>query len=373
VAVILTASPLILQGLSCKAVDGISHSSITTSSDSMRILVVVDSIGAEYGAVEYSFGDIADVDISPSREVLVLDRIGCCVKVYSADGEFIRQIGRHGSGPGEMLAPVFMDALGDGSICVRDESGWLTLSADGAYMGLVQPGASSPMQMISVGSSDLVGIRSELLPRNGQFIVSKSIARWAGLDPETITATYFIQEFELDPADFATDLVRTDLFPMLFAAGNGLVYVAPDPQGRADILICREDGCPQDTLELSYPRVPRTAAEIEEERAFIASFLERTTQTMRVDWEPLPDRPMIRSLGIDSLGNLWVQRGTELTPTFDVFNVSGEWIFTATLPGRDDANDWRFEVSPEGILAVPQDPEIYPIVYLLEILPDSME
>jgi hypothetical protein len=128
----------------------------------MRILVVVDSIGAEYGAVEYSFGDIADVDISPSREVLVLDRIGCCVKVYSADGEFIRQIGRHGSGPGEMLAPVFMDALGDGSICVRDESGWLTLSADGAYMGLVQPGASSPMQMISVGSSDLVGIRSHI-------------------------------------------------------------------------------------------------------------------------------------------------------------------------------------------------------------------
>jgi hypothetical protein len=363
----LMASPLILQGLSCKAGGGIPHSSSTTSSDSVRILVVVDSIGAEYGTGEYSFGDVADVDISPSREVLVLDRIGCCIKVYSADGYFIRQIGRYGSGPGEMLAPVFMDVLGNGSICVRDESGWLTLSADGTYLGLVQPGASSPMQMVSVGSSDLVGIRSELLQQNGQFIIAKSIARWPGSDPDAIMATYFAQELELDPEDLATDLVRADLFPMQFAAGNGLVYVAPDPQGRADILVYREDGSPQDTLRLSYPEVPKTSAEIEEERSFIASFFERTTRTMQVDWEPLPDRPMISGLGIDSLGNLWVQKGTELSPIFDVFDASGERIFTVALPGREDASDWRFEISPEGILAVPQDPELYPVVYLLEI------
>lgn len=333
----------------------------------MRILVVVDSIGAEYGTGEDSFGDIADVDISSSREVLVLDRIECCIKVYSADGEFIRQIGRYGSGPGEMLAPVFMDVLGDGSICVRDESGWLTLSADGTYMGLAQPGASSPMQMISVGSSDLVGIRSELLPQNGQFIVSKSIARWPGSDPDTVTTTYFAREFELDPEDFATDLVRADLFPFRFAAGNGLIYVAPDPQGRSDILVYRDDGSPLDTLRLSYPVVPRTEAELEEERAFIESFFERTTQTMRVDWEPLPNRPMIRSLGIDSLGNLWVQNGTELSPTFDILDGSGDLIFTAVLPDREDATDWRFEILPEGILAVPQAPDLYPVVYLLEI------
>lgn len=361
------ASPFVLPGLSCKAGNDITQPSETPSSDSMRMLVVVDTIGAEYGSDEYSFGDIADVDISPSREVLVLDRIECCIRVYSADGSFIRQIGRYGSGPGEMLAPVFMDVLGDGSICVRDESGWLTLSADDTYMGLVQPGASSPMQMVSVGSSDLVGIRSELLPLSEQLILSKSIARWPGSDPDTITATYFAQEFELDPGDFATDLVRADLFPFQFAVGNGLVYVAPDPQGRAEILVYRDDGSPLDTLRLSYPVVPRTEAELEEERAFIESFFERTTQTMQVDWEPLPDRPMIRSLGIDSLGNLWVQRGTELSPIFDVFDASGERIFTAALPGREDASDWRFEISPEGLLAVPQDPELYPVVYLLEI------
>jgi hypothetical protein len=231
----------------------------------------------------------------------------------------------------------------------------------------VQPGASSPMQMVSVGSSDLVGIRSELLPQNGQFIISKSIARWPGSDPDTITATYFAQEFELDPEDFTTDLVRADLFPFQFAAGNGLVYVAPDPQGRAEILVYRDDGSLLDTMRLSYPVVPKTAAEIEEERSFIASFFERTTQTMQVEWEPLPYRPMIRSLGVDSMGNLWVQNGTELSPIFDVFDASGERIFTAALPGRDDASDLRFEISSEGMLAVPQDPENYPIVYLLEI------
>ena len=364
---LLLASPLILVGLSCRAGGDAPHQSSTTLSDSMRILVVVDSIGAEYGTGEYSFGDIADVDFSPTREILVLDRIECCIKVYSPDGDFISQIGRHGSGPGEMLAPAFMDVLGDGTICIRDESGWLTLSADGAYLGLVQPGASSPMQMVSYGPTDLVGIRSELLSQDRQFIISKSIARWPGSDPATITATYFTREFELDPEDFAMDLVRADLFPMLFAAGNGLVYVAPEPQRRADILVYRDDGVLLDTLRLSYPEVPKTMAEIEEERAFIASFFERTTQTMQVDWEPLPDRPMIRSLGIDSLGNLWVQNGTELSPVIDVFNASGEHLFTASLPGREDASNWRFEILPEGTLAVPQDPELYPVVYLLEI------
>ncbi|MDM7993530.1 MAG: hypothetical protein QUS11_09465 [Candidatus Fermentibacter sp.] len=356
------AAPLILHGLSCKAADGVPNSSITTPSDSVRVLAIVDSIGAEYGTGEYSLGDIADIDISPTHEVLVLDRIGCCIKVYSADGGFIRRIGRHGSGPGEMLAPVFMEVLGDGSICVRDESGWLTLSADGAYLGLVQTGTSSPMQMVSVGSSDLVGIRSELLPQNGQFIVSKSVARWPGSDPDTITATYFNQEFELDPEDIATDLVRADLFPMLFTAGNGLVFVAPDPQERAEILVFYPDGSPHDTLRLEYPVVPKSEAEIIEERAYIESFFQRTTQTLQVEWEPLPDRPMIGSLGIDSLGNLWVQRGTELSPTFDVIDGSGAILYSAVLPDREDAADWRFEISPQGILAVPQDPGLYPVV-----------
>jgi hypothetical protein len=98
-------------------------------------------------------------------------------------------------------------------------------------------------------------------------------------------------------------------------------------------------------------------------------FLSRTSNgRIQVEWKPLPDRVMIRSLGVDGMNNLWVQRGTELTPTFDVFNSSDSLVFRAVLPDREDARDWLFDVSDQGILAVPQDPEDYPVIYFLRML-----
>ncbi|MCK5035685.1 MAG: hypothetical protein KAS73_07330, partial [Candidatus Sabulitectum sp.] len=69
--------------------------------------------------------------------------------------------------------------------------------------------------------------------------------------------------------------------------------------------------------------------------------------------------------GVDSLNRIWVQRGFEQDPTFDLYDVSGELLMTAVLPYRDDTAHWKFNISRRGILAVPEDPESYYSVYMI--------
>ncbi len=74
------------------------------------------------------------------------------------------------------------------------------------------------------------------------------------------------------------------------------------------------------------------------------------------NWVPDPLKPMITGLGIDGDENLWVQRGTEVAQTFDLYdmNSDGDLICTVVLP--KPGRDWSIRVSPEGIIAWQTDP-----------------
>jgi hypothetical protein len=63
-------------------------------------------IGSVEGAEEYTFGDITAVAEDAQRRIWVADRIGSTVRVYGADGRFLRRVGREGDGPGEYRWPV---------------------------------------------------------------------------------------------------------------------------------------------------------------------------------------------------------------------------------------------------------------------------
>ena len=52
----------------------------------------------------------------------------------------------------------------------------------------------------------------------------------------------------------------------------------------------------------------------------------------------------------------------------DLYDISGEYLMTAVLPGRDDTAHWKFHKSRRGILAVPENPESYYSVYLISLL-----
>ncbi|NOQ22074.1 MAG: hypothetical protein GQ565_05415 [Candidatus Aegiribacteria sp.] len=154
---------------------------------------------------------------------------------------------------------------------------------------------------------------------------------------------------------------------MLFAGNSKTVYLAPDPQTEPFIYAFDLNGSPCDTIYLPYEQVKRTPDELNDEKVFIEQSVRiNSFGQLSIDWDPFPYRPLIKALGTDADGNLWVQRGDELTPVFDILDSSGSVLFTAVLPSRDDAIYWKFRMTPQGIVAFPQDPEEYQVVYLLD-------
>jgi hypothetical protein len=61
-----------------------------------------------------------DVRSAADGTIYVMDWGDILLKVYGADGSFLRTIGRKGQGPGEFDAPSYFDMTPDGHICLLD-------------------------------------------------------------------------------------------------------------------------------------------------------------------------------------------------------------------------------------------------------------
>lgn len=78
-------------------------------------------VGEMEGDPEVAFGNIRALAVGPGGRVHILDSQGPALRVYGADGTFLRTVGRPGSGPGEYRQPDGgLAVLSDGRILLRD-------------------------------------------------------------------------------------------------------------------------------------------------------------------------------------------------------------------------------------------------------------
>jgi hypothetical protein len=94
------------------------------------------SIGVAQGDEPYLFGQLRAL-WATNEQIYVLDAQVPAVRVYDRDGDFIRNIGRSGQGPGEDDMPSAVAVLPDGRVVVRSYvPGQRTnvYSPDGAYI-----------------------------------------------------------------------------------------------------------------------------------------------------------------------------------------------------------------------------------------------
>lgn len=94
------------------------------------------SIGVVEGADEYVIGNPRSIAVGPDGTVYVLDRQVPSVRAYGADGQYLRDIGREGRGPGEYTRPGGIAMLPDGRLLVRDPGNAriVVFGPDGAYL-----------------------------------------------------------------------------------------------------------------------------------------------------------------------------------------------------------------------------------------------
>jgi len=319
-------------------------------------LEIVSTIGIELGDSNYVLGAVQQIDHDLDGNILVLDRSACCVRVYSPDGEFINQISNEGSGPGELRIPMSMTVVGDGRVFVESpySGGMHAFTVAGEWLGIVTPFYNNPpMNTIGADGNSYVAMRIQVLPdESGELKVSTFIGR--PFDPNNLTA-----------------LLQNSIMGHTFTADRaGNVFIAELTSEEYLVQGFRADGELFLEIEQDVDRVEKTSLEIEEEEEYIIAYLESLgSNGVILEYTADPYRNSISELEVDGQERIWVRRGTVLEPVFDVYDYSGEFLFTATVPGAigNDVAFWDFNIDEQGISAYSINPELFQQVYVLEI------
>jgi len=373
---LLLVGAISIASLSCgSASEPVEDTAVQESLTSTRELVFADSIGVELGDSNFVLGSIEAVSHTLEGNILLLDRPAARVREYTADGEFVRNHGRRGSGPGEFINPLSMTRLTDGRMAVLDQQtgGIHLFSADGEWLGISAQITNEPVLWITPADGDqFIGTLNSWSIENDQMFATAIVGRFS-VDSAQANLVYWENTFPFDFIDF-TELVEKAYFAQTWASDRaGNVFMGPRDPEIYEITGFDVSGEPFIEISLDIPMVEKGADEI----AFEAEFWNQRARNMganvTTDFNVNPYRWMIHSLGVDGQNRLWVRRGTEGTPTFDVFDYTGEHLFTAALPAVSGYQGllWEVKIDEFGILAWSMDPpDGYQKLYTLELLSD---
>ncbi len=335
-------------------------------------LLFVDSIGVELGDSNFVLGSIEASSHTLDGNILILDRPACCVREYTTGGEFVKQYGRRGTGPGEVINPLSMTRLTDGRIVILDQQtgGLHAFSPEGEWLGITAEILSEPILWIAPAESNTyVGTHNTFDVVDGQLLVTAVVGKYESDSGEPII-TYWENTFPFDFADF-TVLINESYFANVFTSDReGNVFLAQRDTEEYHITGFDVNGEVFVEFGLDIPMAEKSEQEIIEEAEFWNTRARNMGANGQLNYLPDPFRWKIHSMGIDDQQRLWVRRGTEETPILDVFDYEGNHLFTAELPGITGLPGlyWEVRVDEEGILAWSLDPlDGYQKLYILEL------
>ncbi len=335
-------------------------------------LLFVDSIGVELGDSNYVLGSIEASSHTADGNILILDRPACCVREFTIEGEFVRQYGRRGTGPGEVVNPLSMTRLTNGNIAILDmQTGGLhAFSPEGEWLGITADIVNEPILWITPAESNTyVGTHNTFDIEDGQMFVTAVVGKYESDSKEPVI-TYWENRFPFDFMDF-TVLINESYFANVFTSDReGNVFLAQRDTEEYQITGYDVNGEIFVEFGLDIPMVEKSEQEIIEEAEFWNTRARNMGATGQLNYLPDPFRWKIHSMGIDDQQRLWVRRGTIETPTLDVFDYEGNHLFIAELPGITGYSGllWEVHVDEFGILVWSLDPpDGYQKLYIVEL------
>jgi len=344
-------------------------------------LILSDSIGIELGDSNYVFGQIAGADITPNGEIAILDAQRSCISIFSPSGEFVQSIGRQGSGPGEFQLARGMsffqheddivesevpvpDSLEPG-VVVSDVMGGklIYFNSELEYMMDVQGFYPSPPAVLAgVNDGAIVGMKPVFLQNEEGMFMGFTIGRWelGEVEPSVV---YFESISPFDPADLTTmqdDILNFGVTP------EGIVLTASLSTEVYEFTVWSAEGEELFTVvDENFERVLKTQEEIDLETELVNNMMiQQGMPPEMANWEPDPYNSAIGGLWVDDLDRIWVTRGTTRTPTFNVYDMEGNLLFTAALDAGERASSWGVIIKENQFLAFDADPELYPLLFI---------
>ena len=357
-------------GVQRKEIDGVVHVINKDVTAEMDITVSLErTIGKEMGDENYMFSTIGGVTIDDEGRLYVLDSLNHRIMVYSREGEYLRTIGRKGSGPGEFSMPGSVLITGKGELAVSDVIArkMIFFDSQGKHLRDLAPRSFFPTPPINgfwTTDSMIVGFLTQFEQDENGMRMGYALQK---VDPDSggIRTTYYKQLSRFDPQDF--DPMKNLFF--FTVDGSNSVYISIFTTEKYEISRYTPDGEIDLVIEREFVPVPKTGAEIEEEKEIVTQRMEMGGAPKDfLKWEPKPNRFAMGSMNTDDSERLWVRVGTEpqdAPPKFDVFSPEGELLGKVVLEGIPD--DVTFRICGNTMLGFDSNPDDFPKVYVMTI------
>jgi hypothetical protein len=368
----LEALVMVIAAVSCGGGGGSDTAVVETPSGVPHREIRVElTIGIELGDTDYVFGTIADAVPTPDGGVVVLDMFSLNIREYDSLGMLVASAGREGSGPGEFLVPRGLAILGNGELLVSDMgAGAVSVFDDtlGWKRNITGFFPRPPFTMRASGDSTYAGILPNFDREAGTMGYS-IVGLASSAEPVTV---YAEEEYPVDPSRFGPSAEEDQ--PLFTAGPDGSVYISAPGPDRISVQGFTAAG--EDFLEISQPvdRIEKTPEQLADEEAEFEEMSSRRGGGRRFGgggaavFDPDPFRRAVTALGVDGYGRLWVRLGAYEYPFWNVYDASGELLFTASLELDDpDIDDMTVRIESEGAAAWVEDPGTWPQVHLLEL------
>jgi len=307
-------------------------------------------LGGETDDEDEFFGIIADIEIDEAGNVYLLDSQLSEVKIYTADGEYLRSIGREGEGPGEFRRPSAIFFTKDGNIGVMQTipAKVVILTPEGEPAGdypLPEPEGGG-FQMLTGGQAS----KGQLVLCLARTKVADDQSKWsrndflARVDDQgNMVAEYATKNKDIIFANAILNFADWDTFERRWTvAPDGKVY-ACESYLDYEITVWNADG----SIDKKITRESKHYKHAADEKEFLTKMMEHFAQTIPDCKVEIEDNAKdIETVYIRDDGSIWVltAEGSRDNPdgslgVFDVYNKDGQFAKTVTLNGDGDALD----------------------------------
>lgn len=338
------------------------------SPDVLHVLSVRDSIGIELGPEEYMLG-VFHMCALPCGDILLVDRVERTLDRFSAEGTHIASMQLSGSGPGEFMSPEMVTASPEGSFAL-----WSPIDRKVAVFNremvlsreltLTRSGVTGPFRVCMVNDSTVVCSFQEF---HGDSIRGVLSVHSTSLDStDAVLMERSVSVYDPD----ADDLTR------LFFDGSpsGTVWATFCDRHRWLLTELDPSGEELLVIEKEYEPDTYTITEIMHMRDIMTRrFTDAYGTHIGIPLEIPAYRLAMEDLLVDCSGRIWIMGGSMLDPSFLVLDRSGDSLFSCSFsaPRWQLVDQWRFTMDQGGSLAAPVNPEMFPVLYMVE--PDTIQ
>jgi len=309
--------------------------------------------------IRYAFARPSDVTVDARGQIYVVDSRSVAVKVFDAAGEYLRELGGTGQGPGEFQSPRSVASLGDVVIVGASRNArWSHFDLDGNHIDdYAYPIFDNLELVLATDGGELVGATTGFTEEqhvvlgygvySPQAEVLRPLAEMSAPNTPTIERG--------GRSTFFGNMPRA--VPHAAVSPDGGVYWTMSDEYQ--ILAVDAGGAQRWALRVAATPPALTREQIDDVMALVRRQYEDATES-EVNF---PERqPALGRILVDGHGHLYVfpysYTGMTMVPSnpvsvpVDVYGADGERLFSGMMPSRgwvhaDGDHVWEIGMDPE--------------------------